>query len=120
MCLWLEVKQERKKKSFDQVIREYLKKQEEDKKQIQRKQQKEKNTKKASGSGDQQANHITKDQFVFLYDSIQDIKASVSNHKDTMEKVEQKLIEVNDLRKQVQDQKQAQKARLFKIETNNN
>ena len=53
MFLWLQVKDERKKKSFDQVIREYLKKQEEDKKQIKRKDKSDTNAKKASSSGDQ-------------------------------------------------------------------
>lgn len=75
MCYWLDVKKERKKKSFDQVIREYLRKHEEDKQGMNKKSEAEqkRRARRAKEANEQQQNHITKDQFVFLFDSIKDI-----------------------------------------------
>lgn len=98
MVFWLEEKQKRKKKNFDQVIKEYLhtkKMQSENSEEYKQERKRLKREKKEQIKMEKQqkkeeaeahfTSYVNKEQFLVLYEGILDINQSVRNHSDTID-----------------------------------
>jgi hypothetical protein len=112
MVYWLKVKETRKKKSFDEIIKELqrqkkmerenplahkeAKKRERfDKKE----QQKLQDLKDKEDSEAHITSYINKEQFNTLYENILDINKKIIDHSDVVDEIEKKLLDVNKKRK---------------------
>lgn len=117
MVFWLEEKNKRKKKSFEQVIKEYLetkKRQAENSEEYKEERKRMKREKKERQKQEDQqrkeeaeahlTSYINKEQFMTLYEAVLDINQSVQNHSETIDQVEKKLVDVNKMRKQKREQ----------------
>ena len=108
MIHWLDVKQTRKKPSFDEIIQDLLKKRKhetgdvqqinEEKKRLRKERRerlKQEALEKQAEAESNLTSYINKDQFNILYENIMDINRKITDHSENVDEIEKKLLEVS-------------------------
>ena len=112
MVHWLDVKKSRNKPSMEEIIKglQAKKKMEdqnhqaakEEKKRL-RKERREQMRKEQKQQKQEAEAHLTSyingDQFEYLHDSIKEINSKITNHSETIDEIEKKLLQINAMRK---------------------
>ena len=108
MVYWLRIKKARKKPSFEEIIRSLQAKKKYEHqnagafKEAKKKMRKEKRDRLKQEALQKQmeaeahlTSYINKDQFNHLYESILDINKKITDHSESVDEIEKKLLEVN-------------------------
>jgi hypothetical protein len=120
MVYWLEVKKDRNKQSFEEIIKGLVEKKKaesldqqaaNEQKKRERKERRDRLRQEAIEKQKEAEAHLTsyinRDQFNILFDSIVDINKKISSHSETVDELERKLLDVNRKRK-IRKEKQIQ------------
>lgn len=121
MVLWLEVKSRRTKKSMEEIIKDLMAKKKYQEQNAQafkeerkraHKEKKERAKQEALAKQKEAEAHlssyINNDQFNHLYESVLDVNLKITQHSETIDEIEKKLLEVNQLRKKRREKQEMQ------------